>query len=103
MPKTMPSSPADNAIMTIGGVADFLKVTERNVCRLAAAKKISACKDGGCWRFCRTDFYIWIKQQALTKGFANDALRKANRYAATNLRFSVPCASSPVNHIDACC
>jgi len=25
----MPSSPADNAIMTIGEVADYLKVTER--------------------------------------------------------------------------
>jgi molybdenum cofactor cytidylyltransferase len=27
--KTMPSNPADNAIMTIGEVANYLKVTER--------------------------------------------------------------------------
>lgn len=33
--KTMPSSPADNAIMTIGEVADYLKVTERTIYRLA--------------------------------------------------------------------
>lgn len=41
--KTMPSSPADNAIMTIGEVADYLKVTERTIYRLAGAKQIPAC------------------------------------------------------------
>jgi hypothetical protein len=33
--KTMPSSAADNAIMTIGEVVDYLKVTERTIYRLA--------------------------------------------------------------------
>lgn len=45
--KTMPSSPVDNAIMTIEEVADYLKVTERTIYRLAGAKKIPAFKVGG--------------------------------------------------------
>jgi excisionase family DNA binding protein len=45
--KTMPSSAADNAIMTIGEVADYLKVTERTIYRLAGAKKIPSFKVGG--------------------------------------------------------
>ena len=40
--KTMPSSAADNAIMTIGEVADYLKVTERTIYRRAGAKQIPA-------------------------------------------------------------
>ncbi len=31
--ETMPSSTADNAIMTIGEVADYLKVTERTTAK----------------------------------------------------------------------
>lgn len=62
--KTMPSSPADNAIMTIGEVADYLKVTERTIYRLAGAKKIPAFKVGGSWRFPRADIDTWIRQQA---------------------------------------
>jgi len=37
--------------MTIGEVADFLKVTERTIYRLAAAKKVPAFKVGGSWTF----------------------------------------------------
>jgi excisionase family DNA binding protein len=61
----MPSSAADNAIMTIGEVAGYLKVTERTIYRLAAAKKIPAFKVGGSWRFSRADIDIWIKQQSM--------------------------------------
>jgi excisionase family DNA binding protein len=64
--KTMPSSPADNAIMTIGEVADYLKVTERTIYRLAGAKQIPAFKVGGSWRFPRADIDTWIRQQAAT-------------------------------------
>ena len=39
--KTMPSSQADNAIMTIGEVADYLKVTERTIYRLAGVKLLN--------------------------------------------------------------
>ncbi len=62
--KTMPSSTADNAIMTIGEVADYLKVTERTIYRLAGAKQIPAFKVGGSWRFSKADIDGWIKQQS---------------------------------------
>jgi excisionase family DNA binding protein len=63
--KTMPSSPAENAIMTIGEVADYLKVTERTIYRLAGAKQIPAFKVGGSWRFSKADIDGWIKKQSL--------------------------------------
>ncbi len=62
--KTMPSSPADNSIMTIGEVADYLKVTERTIYRLAGAKQIPAFKVGGSWRFSKADIDGWIRLQA---------------------------------------
>ena len=63
--KTMPSSAADNAIMTIGEVADYLKVTERTIYRLAGAKQIPAFKVGGSWRFSKADIDGWIKRQSM--------------------------------------
>ena len=63
---TMPSSPADNAIMIIGEVADYLKVTERKIYRLAGAKQIPAFKVGGSWRFSKTDIDRWIREQSST-------------------------------------
>ncbi len=62
--KTMPSSRAENAIMTIGEVADYLKVTERTIYRLAGAKQIPAFKVGGSWRFSKADIDGWITQQS---------------------------------------
>ena len=62
--KTMPASAADNAIMTIGEVADYLKVTERTIYRLAGAKQIPAFKVGGSWRFSKADIDGWIKDQS---------------------------------------
>ena len=66
--KTMPSSSAENAIMTIGEVADYLKVTERTIYRLAGAKQIPAFKVGGSWRFSKADIDTWIKSQSSTDG-----------------------------------
>ena len=66
--QTMPSSPADNAIMTIGEVADYLKVTERTIYRLAGAKQMPAFKVGGSWRFSKADIDGWIKSQSSTDG-----------------------------------
>ncbi|WP_050738218.1 helix-turn-helix domain-containing protein [Methylococcus capsulatus] len=42
----------------------LLKVTERTIYRLAAAKKIPAFKVGGTWRFSLGDIDRWIKQQS---------------------------------------
>lgn len=60
----MPTSNSEGEILTIKQVADYLKVTERTIYRLAAAKQIPAFKVGGSWRFSRTDIDSWIKQQS---------------------------------------
>lgn len=60
----MPKSPHEGEILTIKQVAEYLKVTERTIYRLAAVKKIPAFKVGGTWRFSRADIGSWIKQQS---------------------------------------
>ncbi|MCS7016993.1 MAG: helix-turn-helix domain-containing protein [Gemmatales bacterium] len=61
---TMPISTREGEILTIKQVAEYLKVTERTIYRLAAAKKIPAFKVGGTWRFSLSDIDRWIKQQS---------------------------------------
>lgn len=51
-------------ILMIKEVAEYLKVTERTIYRLAAAKKIPAFKVGGSWRFSLTDIDSWIRKQS---------------------------------------
>jgi len=58
----MPKPRSD--ILTILEVAKYLKIAERTVYRLAAAKKIPAFKVGGAWRFSRTEIDQWIKKQS---------------------------------------
>jgi len=47
----MPKNTSESGILTIKEVAEYLKVTERTIYRLAAAKKIPGFKVGGMWRF----------------------------------------------------
>ena len=61
----MTTSSSEGEILTIKQVADYLRVTERTIYRLAAAKKIPAFKVGGTWRFSRKDIDNWIKQQTV--------------------------------------
>lgn len=61
----MSTNTSEGEILTIKQVADYLKVTERTIYRLAAAKKIPAFKVGGTWRFSRADIDSWIKQQSM--------------------------------------
>ena len=61
----MPQNTIDGSILTIKEVAEYLKVNERTVYRLAGAKKIPAFKVGGSWRFSRADIDSWIKQQSM--------------------------------------
>lgn len=68
----MPSSSAVSAIMTIGEVADYLKVTERTIYRLAAAKQIPAFKVGGSWRFSKSDIDTWIQKQSAVGAIGAD-------------------------------
>lgn len=51
-------------ILTIKEVAKFLKVNERTVYRLAAAKKIPAFKVGNAWRFKKIEIDAWIAEQS---------------------------------------
>lgn len=51
-------------ILTIKEVAEYLKVNERTVYRLAAAKKIPAFKVGNAWRFKKTEVEQWISDQS---------------------------------------
>lgn len=60
----MPTPPNEGEILTIKEVAEYLKVTDRTIYRLAGAKKIPAFKVGGTWRFSRTDIDEWIRRQS---------------------------------------
>ena len=64
MTETMPNRPIEGEILTIREVADYLKVTERTIYRLAGAKKIPAFKVGGTWRFRKADIDSWIAAQS---------------------------------------
>jgi len=55
---------SEGEILTIKHVADYLKVTERTIYRLAAAKQIPAFKVGGSWRFRKADIDDWIATQS---------------------------------------
>ncbi|MEH8176244.1 helix-turn-helix domain-containing protein [Aeromonas veronii] len=59
----MTSSADEGEILTLRQVAEFLKVTDRTIYRLAAAKKIPALKVGGTWRFSKAEIAEWIQQQ----------------------------------------
>jgi excisionase family DNA binding protein len=59
----LPMAALKSDILTITEVAQYLKVAERTLYRLAAAKKIPAFKVGGTWRFPRGDIDQWIKRQ----------------------------------------
>lgn len=58
----MPTS-SDDEFLTTKQVAELLKVTERTIYRLAAAKQIPAFKVGGTWRFSRVEINQWIQRQ----------------------------------------
>ena len=60
----MTDSADEGEILTLRQVAEFLKVTDRTIYRLAAAKKIPAFKVGGTWRFSKAEITEWIQQQS---------------------------------------
>lgn len=61
----MSISSSESEILTLKQVANYLKVTDRTIYRLATDKKIPAFKVGGMWRFSRADIDGWIKKQSL--------------------------------------
>ena len=60
----MPKNTSESGVLTIKEVAEYLKVTDRTIYRLAAAKKIPAFKVGGTWRFRTADIDGWIAAQS---------------------------------------
>lgn len=48
-------------ILTIKEVAEYLKVTEKTIYRLAAANRIPAFKVGASWRFKFTEIDEWVR------------------------------------------
>ena len=50
-------------IFTIKELADYLKVNERTLYKLATDGTLPAFKVGGSWRFQRTSIQKWIEQQ----------------------------------------
>jgi len=56
-------------IMTIKEVADYLKINEKTIYKLAKEKKIPAFKIGGNWRFKKEAIDEWIKRNMYEEGF----------------------------------
>ena len=50
-------------VLTVKEVAEYLKVNERTVYRMASAKTIPAFKVGASWRFKQAEIELWIKEQ----------------------------------------
>lgn len=65
-------------ILTVPDVAAYLKVAERTVYRLAAARKIPAFKVGGAWRFSKPEIEKWIKTQ-IGRGPSSRNVQKSRR------------------------
>lgn len=53
----------DDEILTLKEVAEYLKVNEKTVYRLASNKKLPCFKVGHSWRFKKEDLNQWIKYQ----------------------------------------
>jgi excisionase family DNA binding protein len=51
-----------DTILTIREVAEFLRVTEKTIYRMASEKRIPAFKVGGSWRFDKADIEKWIQE-----------------------------------------
>lgn len=53
----------EDKILTIKEVAEYLRLVEKTVYRLASERKIPAFKVGGSWRFKKAEIDKWIEQQ----------------------------------------
>lgn len=53
----------NDQILTVKEVAEYLKVNERTIYRLATEKKIPAFRVGASWRFRREEVDSWIASQ----------------------------------------
>lgn len=53
-----------DTVMTVREVADYLRVNQRTVYRLAVDGKLPAFKVGATWRFKLSDIDCWISAQS---------------------------------------
>ena len=57
------NTPTD-MVMTVKEVAEYLRVNQRTVYRLAVERKLPGFKVGATWRFKRSDIDGWIAAQS---------------------------------------
>lgn len=53
----------DSEVLTIKEVAEYLKVNERTIYRLAASNELPGFRVGNAWRFKRSDLDDWMLKQ----------------------------------------
>ena len=53
----------DSEVLTIKEVAEYLKVNERTISRLAASNELPGFRVGNAWRFKRSDIDTWVLKQ----------------------------------------
>ena len=54
---------ADDEILTVKELAEYLKIAEKTAYRFVSEGKIPAFKVGSAWRFRKAEIDRWIKQQ----------------------------------------
>ena len=57
------NSPLHEQVLTVKEVAQYLKVNERTIYRMAEAGRIPAFRIGNTWRIRESDLNVWIKNQ----------------------------------------
>jgi excisionase family DNA binding protein len=57
-------STSPDSVLTVKEVADYLRVNQRTVYRLAVEGKLPGFKVGATWRFKRSDIDAWIAAQS---------------------------------------
>ena len=66
------NTPPDS-VMTVKEVADYLRVNQRTVYRLAVERRLPGFKVGANWRFKRGDIDGWIAAQSSSATLADEA------------------------------
>jgi excisionase family DNA binding protein len=72
----MATTQGRGGILTIPEIAKYLKVTERTIYKLAAARKIPAFKVGGSWRFSQDEIDSWIGRQSRGTNLNSERMRR---------------------------
>ena len=70
-------------ILTIKDVADYLKVNERTIYRLAASGELPGFKVGNSWRFKQSELEHYIAAQHNRTSFS-EAMKSANSQSEDN-------------------